>query len=1101
MQDSNNPNTSGEPNGRERIRHLFGADLEAVGVDCFSVYVQDLWNDGPDISMPQEIDERLWYREPMRATTPPDYLKRLRRILTTERSDADTEMATYKGTASTFKIPMHAWFASDALRVPGNQTDYAAEFYSPCERLFQSFVRREMVASVAVFMTDSSITHRFFANRLGERDNAREWLSHTLIKPDRPEFLFLNFRTENSFGATVRAELGRLASSIFGFLPWMILERSKSWPPMMIRAIRTQSTIAEFASGSMRRPSLSSDTEVVPQQQEDTVDPTTPAARATGESSPLPRTHDLNALRNKLDELIQPVLDQIANTRGQGPTSGEADHPSPPREMVISVYLLDPCGEGEAPLHGGTDGLPGLYLSNVAQLSTWDGMDLSRPTLPAGAELRTQRCFYGKPSITVCTVLTGRSYYLEVVDDEGACSFDFTLDHGPARRQETNRAMYEFASAVKSAGFPTQGPNNLPCFELRVTRRAKGSGPKKHNGTTAVEEGLITAAFDPQHPPQDRIDPRHWATLQDIASKFNATWVVVKLRRLVECDYSQIYRKVTNPPAEGQGQRRTMPAGRAMAELCVPILVDRQAIGCVNLEYFGLKLPDYTATNMLFNLATTIGSVVVDTQTKTMLASIEHAVNRILTEQIKKPSDYGIDHLTKTAQRSLRVQDVTILARDPFRPDEPFTELGGSWGSATESRGTLTPRECGWTRFISEQQSDNFCGVILQTDGVSTDVRDAFKILISHKSKTPSPQVRRLHHYATPTSSDKGDDRHTVNPPESERWMRQCRFFMGLALRDPNPRGGGSSPIVGVMWCVAEHPPTELPPRRDSGESVHRDVPFALRKYVHHAVELAKRCSLVPTIYRSNLFSPARFMKLSTHGDIPTITTHLKEDLLTVSRFLKSAELVLRERSDYEHRWAMRMACVQSMVNSAKLRASYLTDWLSCVGRLCSARPQEELRDHIEALANHRDISLHEIIQEAKEIASGYPSNRNAEFTDEYEPTIRVRTCPSVLREILVQVLSNALKHGKSPDGVGRIVIRASTDGTRLKIAIRDHGPGNRESRAVVSAPDAPHRNGVRIIESLAAALCGAGRYHQKSYDPPTSGVEWTFDLLPIKEQ
>lgn len=1079
MQEDHPTNTNGGKHGREKIRHLFGSALDNAGVDCFTVYVQDLWNDDPDIAIPQEIDERLWYREPMRATTPPGYLYQLRKTMSSGPNAEDPESAIFAGTPLTLDIPFHAWFVSDAFRLASDRPDYAARYYPSCTRLLQSFVRRESIASVAIFMTTASVVHHFFLNRNSGCDIQTEWIRAPLMDPDRPEFLFLNFRRTHQFDITARNELASIASRVFGHLPLMIVERGKSWPPMMIRAIRTQSTIAEFASRSMRRPLLPSAVEMA--QEEKVPDAEIASAEGISIRKPAaPRVHELQGLGIKLVELIRPVLDQIANTRGQGLSRVSYGTSSFPREMVISVYLLDPCGEGESPLHGETDGRAGLYLSNVAQLSTWDSVDRTDPTLPAGAELRTQRCFDGKPSITTCTVLTGRSYYLEVVDDDGTCAFEFTLDQGPATRTFTDEALQRFASAIKEAAFPRQGPKNLPCFDLHVARSSKRSD--------SPLEGVVTAVFDPNLSPPERIDALHWAALESLSNVYGASWVVAKLRKLVECDYSQIYRNVTKPPSHERQSTTAMSAGRAMAELCVPIVVDRQTIGCVNLEYFGLKLPDYTATNMLFNLATTIGSVVVDTQTKRMLAAIEHAVNRILTGQIKKPSDYGLDQLTQTAQRSLRVQDVTILARDPFQPNEPFTELGGSWGSFTGTRAVLTPRENGWTHYIARQKSEAFCGVLLQTDGHTKDITAAYRLFINPNVENPSPMVRSI-------PLDKFDTFQTVNPPKSEKWMHECCFFMGLALRDPKPAGTGVSPIVGVMWCVSAHPPTEIPPRRETGSKTKREVPFALRKYVFHAAELAKRCALVPTIYRSNLFSPARFMKLSTHGDIPTITTHFKENLISISQFLKSADRALLERSDYEGNWADRTQNIRSMATGATLRAAYLTDWFSLVGRLCSARPQEALQEHIKSNNADSEVDLSTIIQEAKEISLGYPANRRGEFKDEFDGSIRIRTCPSILREILVQVLSNALTHGKSSDGIGRITIRTSRVGTFLRLTIRDQGRGFRDFSATVSAPHAPHRNGVRIIESLAAALCGSSRYSRQSFEPPASGVEWTFTL------
>jgi two-component system osmolarity sensor histidine kinase EnvZ len=60
----------------------------------------------------------------------------------------------------------------------------------------------------------------------------------------------------------------------------------------------------------------------------------------------------------------------------------------------------------------------------------------------------------------------------------------------------------------------------------------------------------------------------------------------------------------------------------------------------------------------------------------------------------------------------------------------------------------------------------------------------------------------------------------------------------------------------------------------------------------------------------------------------------------------------------------------------------------------------------------------------------------------EVPATLTVHMHPTVLQRVLTNLLENAVRHGKGPDGQVHIAIRAERHESRLLLHLRDHGPG-----------------------------------------------------------
>jgi signal transduction histidine kinase len=93
-----------------------------------------------------------------------------------------------------------------------------------------------------------------------------------------------------------------------------------------------------------------------------------------------------------------------------------------------------------------------------------------------------------------------------------------------------------------------------------------------------------------------------------------------------------------------------------------------------------------------------------------------------------------------------------------------------------------------------------------------------------------------------------------------------------------------------------------------------------------------------------------------------------------------------------------------------------------------------------------------------------------------------VRADPERLQQIVVNLVSNALRHGKPP-----VLVGAEPDGAAVAIRVRDHGPGVPEDQvaALFQRYTGTHRDsvglGLWIVAQLARAHGGTVRYEQEA--------------------
>lgn len=201
---------------RPSIRERFGNELEALGVSCFTLYTEDVWQPGRQI--PHEVDTRLYYEEPM-FSGPLNDLSYL--LQDTSELDEDYGLRC-------------AWFP-EASKIPTLGTSACHPDYKDDPELFPlfgSFNEREAIRSAALFQPVKSMI----------------CLREAKTTPSVVELLFFNYRAPQSFlDPAYKGRLRRLAFQIFSTLSAEIQYRVRhEWQGSMLMNLRTQSRISQI---------------------------------------------------------------------------------------------------------------------------------------------------------------------------------------------------------------------------------------------------------------------------------------------------------------------------------------------------------------------------------------------------------------------------------------------------------------------------------------------------------------------------------------------------------------------------------------------------------------------------------------------------------------------------------------------------------------------------------------------------------------------------------------------------------------------------------------------------------------------------------------
>ena len=206
-----------------------------------------------------------------------------------------------------------------------------------------------------------------------------------------------------------------------------------------------------------------------------------------------------------------------------------------------------------------------------------------------------------------------------------------------------------------------------------------------------------------------------------------------------------------------------------------------------------------------------------------------------------------------------------------------------------------------------------------------------------------------------------------------------------------------------------------------------------------------------------------------------------------------------RERELHLARVEGQLARARLEALNAQIRPHFLFNTLHTIGQLWRSGRSDDadaVLDHLGALFHkvQRSTARAEVpLAEELELVREYLAIEEARFTDRLRTTIdatpdalRCRVPPLILQPIV----ENAIRHGISAaSSAGTVEVRAAVDDGRLKISVRDDGPG------VATAPARPGSGtGLRNTRERLAELYGA-RAELRIGAGPSGGTLVAIDL------
>ena len=137
---------------------------------------------------------------------------------------------------------------------------------------------------------------------------------------------------------------------------------------------------------------------------------------------------------------------------------------------------------------------------------------------------------------------------------------------------------------------------------------------------------------------------------------------------------------------------------------------------------------------------------------------------------------------------------------------------------------------------------------------------------------------------------------------------------------------------------------------------------------------------------------------------------------------------------------------------------------------------------------DRRWVPVAEVVNGAAELVASGPA-----VVVSTEPRLRVYADPERLEQVLINLLTNAVRHGRPP-----VVVTAERDDAAVRIAVRDHGPGVPPERQAALfgrlVGDSDHPDSVGLGMWIARLLVEA-HGGEVSYAPAAPGACFTVSL------
>lgn len=205
---------------REEFDHL----LNTHGVDCFTIYAEDLWQ--PKEWIPQEVDTALFYPEAAYAGPTQNFVNALEREINARPNASRPGNLEVAG--AFFPVPREVPIFKPPT-LPPHPEKYRT--------LYSGFLDREEVASSAVFMPSQP---RIPGNTLRE-------------------ILFFNFRKPQAFDAASQESLLRLADVMLRKVPSLVRERNRNAYAPAKTMIRAFTSLLKEVNSQLNNPSRAYD--------------------------------------------------------------------------------------------------------------------------------------------------------------------------------------------------------------------------------------------------------------------------------------------------------------------------------------------------------------------------------------------------------------------------------------------------------------------------------------------------------------------------------------------------------------------------------------------------------------------------------------------------------------------------------------------------------------------------------------------------------------------------------------------------------------------------------------------------------------------------
>ncbi|MCK4660761.1 MAG: hypothetical protein KAV82_14670 [Phycisphaerae bacterium] len=567
-----------------------------------------------------------------------------------------------------------------------------------------------------------------------------------------------------------------------------------------------------------------------------------------------------------------------------------------------------------------------------------------------------------------------------------------------------------------------------------------------------------------------------WPPGRLVLNTRNPDWSIV--RKKLPGTLTRVYRKLQKRSQWHYGDifvPMTKSWQYGGSELCLPIVVGRQVLGCVNIESARPFSMNYGYVNMLTALSAIAGMAITRMHNRALLDNVQRTADLIHSRQMRWDVGKHLNDFARTVRDHVLCDSVDFIRPNPYR-------MHSSRRIASSDSKVLTdhPNGTDWSEYVantSDCSADGakFAGVVLTVDTENPGrIANATRVFARDDS-TLDPDTQNVRF--EPIKQDLPSDR------ISDRWPTKCRLLIGLRLEPDNEREAMPQRASGVVWFAYFHParvygpPTPATGYFEDGANFWR---------LGHCIALlrttASHCSPVPLSWSSRQI---RSRTLST--DLAHSAAHHSLDVLA------------GHVTDHFERGIA--------LDGHKLRAAARTA-IEHRGLYMDLERIESIEDLIAEVANARaaaeeyvytfDLAI--LLQEAWDCAC-LETNRwpTLALADASLPKQRLQTHKTYLFLVVFNIFTNSIKYGgaieRNNEGplVPRLTVSLVDEDEYWALRFRDPGEvGDRENTCWHESLDLGQviKEGIGAIYWLSCAL-GNGKDPRLESD--NNGTCWTI--------